>query len=213
MVRPILLAAISAAQLGLISCVSRPVSACYPSHPPSVTTGVALCHYPVARQGKLTAWLTSNHRPKGGDWLYAPNDPSIRHRIVGMIGANAMPSNPPNDGAFLLTSDYSGPIFPLWEGKEASGLLYGGFDEGWIPVALHQADVINTWVKMPGRRIVGGWSGYPVVIGDPAHPDFVAGAMWYRANDDGNFGGATSTRLMKYWVEHLRFADFVAPEP
>ena len=212
LLRPISLVALTAALLGSVSCSLGLVPACYWSRQPGDAASPALRHYPVARQGKLTAWLTSNHRRAAGDWLYAPNDSSIRHRIVGTIGAEAMPSGPPHDGALLLTADYTGPIFPLWEGNEATGLLYGGDGEGWIPVALYQAEVLNTWVKLPARQNIGGWSGFPIVIGDPARPEFVAGAMWYRSNDDGTWGGAASTRLLKYWAARLRFADFVAPE-
>ena len=204
--------ALIAVLLGLVSCAPAPVGACYLSHDPVDTSGPALCHYPVARQGKLTAWLTSNHRQAAGEWLYAPNDASIRHHIIGIIRAPAMPSRPQHDGAFLLTSDYTGPIYSLWCGTESKGLMYGGPEEGWLQVSLHQDKVVNTWVKRPGRLEIGQWSGYPVVIGDPARPEAVAGAMWYRSNSDPSWGGATSTRLMKYWTEHLRFADFVDPE-
>jgi hypothetical protein len=207
--RSLTLIAISAMLVGLVACGNRPTPACYLSHHPSDTKSPALRHFPVARQGKLTAWLTSAHRAKSGDWLYAPNDPSIRHRIVGIIPASAMPTRPAHDGAFLLTSTYTGPIFPLWEGKEAKGLLYTGHEGGWTPVGLYQADVINTWVNMPGSLTIGGWSGYPVVIGSPANPEFVAGAMWYRANDDGTWGGAASTRMLKQWIPRLKFADYV----
>jgi hypothetical protein len=201
-----------AASLGLFACAPTSTPACYPSHHPDDTQAPEMCHYPVARQGKLTAWLTSDHRRAAGDWLYSPADSSIRHRIVGVIPGGAMPSSPQHDGAFLLTADYDGPLFQLWEGTEATGLLYSGRTQGWLPVQIYQGNVINTWVKLHGSLTIGGWSGYPVIIGEPARPEFVAGAMWYRSNSRPSEGGATSTRLLKIWLGRLKFADFVKPE-
>ncbi len=202
-----------AVSLGLLACAPAPTPACFMSHHPAATNVPELCHYPVARQGKLTAWLTSDHRRKADDWLYSPQDPSLRHRIVGVIPTQAMPSKPQHDGAFLLTADYDGPIFPLWEGTEAEGLMYSGRTQGWLPVKLYQGKAINTWVKLPGRLTIGPWSGYPVIIGEPAQPQFVAGAMWYRSNTHESEGGAASTRLLKAWLGRLRFEDFVKAAP
>lgn len=206
------LAAAAIASTAAVSCVPMETPACYSSYDPAVKTGPALRHYPVGRQGNLTAWLTSDHRMAASDWLYSPGKGAIRHRIVGKIHASAMPSRPMHDGAFLLTADYHGPIYPLWEGTEGTGYLYAGFENGWLPVKLYQGNVINTWVQLPGKMQVGGWSGFPVVIGKPAHPEAIAGAMWYRSNSEPSAGGATSTRLLKHWLGRIRFADYVEPQ-
>jgi hypothetical protein len=165
-------------------------------------------HYPVARQGNLTAWLTSDHARSGGKSLYAPGDPVPKYPIVGVIPAAAMPTKTKHDGSFLIVSGYQGPLFELWEGTYARGQVFTG-DGGWIPVEIHQQEAVNTWVRVPRPHRIGGWSGHPVVIGDPARPDAIAGAMWYKSNKKVVEGGAASTRMLKKWLEKLRFEDFV----
>ena len=66
---------------------------------------------------------------------------------------------------------------------------------------------MNTWVY--SKKNIGSWSGYPVVIGDPASPDAIVGAMWYRRNDNHRMGGVTSSVFLKGWLERLNFSDFV----
>jgi hypothetical protein len=194
--------------LGLLfaSCGSQTPPAYFLSHPPDVKTGRQPRHYPVARQGDLTAWLTSDHARSVVDWLYAPGDPTPKYPIVGVIRAASMPTTTPHDGAFLIVSGYDGPLFELWEGTSAKGRLFTG--SGWVRVELDQQEAVNTWVRVPGVKI-GGWSGYPVVIGDPAYPDAIAGAMWYKSKEHPSLGGATSTRMLKSWLNQLRFSDFV----
>jgi hypothetical protein len=194
--------------LFLNSCSSVSSSA-YPSYNPATQPSVTLRHYPVARQGNLTAWLTSDHRMSSGDFLYNPTDAKIRHRIVGRIRASAMKEGVKHDGAFLLTNDYTGPIYPLWEGSSGKGLLYAGQSKGWIPVNLSHDPGVNIWVATRRSDPIGGWSGYPVVIGDPAKPESIAGAMWYRSNENRHVGGATSPRMLKKWLGRLDFKQFV----
>ena len=184
-------------------------SAAYPSYDPTQGKSVPLRHYPVGRQGNLTAWLTSDHRMSSGDYLYNPKDPSIRHRIVGRIRASSMKEAVNHDGAFLLTNDYNGPIYPLWEGAEGKGLLYGGETIGWIPVDLYHKPGVNIWVASGRAQKIGFWSGFPVVVGDPANPEAIAGAMWYRTNKNHHLGGATSPRMLKSWLGRLDFKDYV----
>jgi hypothetical protein len=172
--------------------------------------GSELPRYPVARQGNLTAWLASDHVSPGGEWLYAPGEETPKYRIVGIIKATAMPEAVKHDGSFLVVAGYEGPIFPLWEGKEAQGWLFTG-KAGWLGVRLHQGQVVNTWVAVAEPHRIGGWSGNPVVIGDPDHPDAVAGVMWYKSNVEPTLGGTTSTRMLKRWLGKLRLADFVKP--
>lgn len=193
------------------SCSTGTPEACFPSHHPEVTTGPDLRHFPVARQGSITGWLTSDHRRKGGDWLYAPDGSGERHRIIGEIRAGAMPVGHPHDGAFLLTDSYQGPVFPLWEGREAEAMLYTGRKSGWVRVLLYQesARSVNTWLRLPGGMKAGGWSGHPLVIGDPSRPEAVAGAMWYKSTNDPTLGGATSTALLSQCLRRLNLASFV----
>lgn len=193
------------------SCAPGPPEACFPSTTPGMTTGPELRHFPVARQGTITAWLTSDHRRKGGDWLHAPDGSGERHRIIGEIRAAAMPVGHPHDGAFLLTDSYQGPVFPLWEGRQAEARLYAGREHGWVPVMLYQesARSVNTWLRLPGGMKAGGWSGHPLVIGDPSRPEAVAGAMWYKSTADPTLGGATSTAMLRQCLRRLDFASFV----
>ncbi len=197
-----------AACLLLASCAPHPPPSYFLSHHPDDTRSRPLCHYPVARQGNLTAWLTSDHVQPAGGWLYLPGDPNPKYRIVGTIHSGAMPEAVKHDGSFLIVAGYEGPLFELWQGTDAEGRLFTGPD-GWIPVHLHQDDAVNTWLKVPRRRAVGGWSGFPVVIGDPAHPDAIAGAMWYKSNTEPRLGGTTSTRMLQRWLGRLKLADFV----
>ena len=74
---------------------------------------------------------------------------------------------------------------------------------------IQQGDAVNTWIKVSPRRSVGGWSGFPVVIGDPNRPEAVAGAMWYKSTINAVHGGAASTRMVHDWIGKLRFAEFV----
>ena len=119
-----------------------------------------------------------------------------------------MPEAAPHDGAFLVVSGYDGPVFGLWEGTESPGRLFTG--SGWLPVQLKQEEAVNTWVRVSRSQQIGGWSGFPVVIGDPASPEAIAGAMWYRSNIDAGMGGAASTRMLKRWLGRLRLADFAS---
>lgn len=204
-IRPVLCAAIG---LLLGACGNQAQPSYFLSHSPDDTRTRQLRHYPVARQGDLTAWLTSDHARAGGKWLYAPGDPAPRHPIVGVIPATAMPTTTKHDGAFLIASGYQGPLFELWEGTQASGRLFTG-SGGWIPVEIHQPESVNTWVRVSRPHKIGGWSGYPVVIGDPAQPEAIAGAMWYKSTTQPMLGGAASTRMLKGWLGKLRFADYV----
>lgn len=200
---------IAAAGLLLAACGSRATPSYFLSHHPDDTRSRQLRLYPVARQGNLTAWLTSDHVIPSGDWLYAPGDPSPRCPVVGVIRASAMPEGAKHDGAFLIASGYDGPLFALWQGTDADARLFTG-SGGWIPVLIHQDEsIVNAWVKSPARRPIGGWSGFPVVIGEPDHPEAVAGAMWYKSNTEPNLGGATSTRMLQRWLDRLKFEDFV----
>ena len=199
---------IAAASLLLASCAAHRTPSYLLSHHPDDSHSRPLRHYPVARQGNLTAWLTSDHVKPAGDWLYVPDDPNPKYRIVGTIHASAMPERAKHDGSFLIVSGYEGPLFELWQGTEAEGRLFTGAG-GWIPVRIQQGDAVNTWVKVSPRRSVGGWSGFPIVIGDPAHPDAIAGAMWYKSTVQPTLGGATSTRMLRRWLAQLKLADYV----
>lgn len=194
-----------------VSCAPGPMEACFSSSYPGANQGPDLRHFPIARQGSLTAWLTSDHRRKGGDWLHAPDGSGTRHRIVGEIRAAAMPVGSAHDGAFLLTDSYQGPVFPLWEGQQAEGRLYTGRETGWVRVLLYQesARSVNTWLRLPGGMKAGGWSGHPLVIGSPSQPTAVAGAMWYKSTADPSLGGATSTAMLRQCLRRLDFARFV----
>ena len=194
------------------SCTPGLPDACFSSHPPGMTTGPDLRHFPVARQGSITAWLTSDHCRKGGDWLHAPDGSGRMHRIIGEIRASAMPVGHPHDGAFLLTDSYQGPVFPLWEGRQAEARLYSGREHRWVPVMLYQesARSVNTWLRLPGGMRAGGWSGHPLVIGNPSGPEAVAGAMWYKSTTDPTLGGATSTAMLNQCLRRLNFANFVS---
>lgn len=191
----------------LTSCggPSGPV-AYYLSHHPDDHKSRPLRHYPVARQGKLTAWVTSDHVRTPENWLYAPGDPVPKYPIVGRIRAESMPAAVKHDGAFLIVSGYKGPLYDLWEGTTADGRLFTG-PGGWVSVWLEQKPGVNTWVY--SKKKIGGWSGYPVVIGDPAKPEAVVGAMWYRHNQKQQMGGTTSSRFLKKWLGRLDFSDFV----
>ena len=179
----------------------------YLSHHPDDTKSRPLRHYPVARQGNLTAWVTSGHVRTPTKWLYRPDDPSPKHPIVGNIGPQDMPADAKHDGALLIVSGYNGPIFNLWEGLNGEGKLFTG-NGGWVPVRLEQPEWgVNTWVLSKSK--IGGWSGYPVVIGDPNRPEAVVGAMWYRHNHNQTTGGTTSSRFLKTWIAKLKFSDFV----
>lgn len=203
---------ISLVALGLLlsACGSNVTPSYFLSHPPEDKGGRQLRHYPVARQGDLTAWLTSNHvRPKTS-WMYVPGDSNPKHRIVGNIPASAMQHGAKHDGAFLIVRGYNGPLFELWEGTDAEVKIFTG-NGGWIPGLIKQDNSVNAWVKVSSRYSIGGWSGYPVVIGDPNMPEAIAGAMWYKSNSDPQLGGATSTRFLKRGLNRLRFVDFVKP--
>ena len=203
--------AIVAFGLAATSC-SGPSSSTPPSyflsHRPENTNTRMLRHYPVARQGDLTVWLTSDHVWPSEKSLFSPDDPSKTYPIVGKIRAKDMPQAAKHDGAFLVASGYDGPLFDLWEGGMADVLIFTGRG-GWVPAKLNQTESVNSWVRLYGGRQVGGWSGYPVVIGDPNKPDAVAGAMWYKSNTEPQLGGVTSTRMLKAELKKLRFADFV----
>ena len=198
-----ILLALITSLLFLNSCSSAVSSAAY--HSKNSVDQRGLRHYPVGRQGKLTAWLTSNHRMSDGDFLYNPKDTNTRHRIVGRIRASAMKEAAKHDGAFLLTNDYTGPIYPLWEGSEGKGLLYTTGSKGWIPVNLNQEPGVNIWIATRSSDPIGAWSSFPVVIGDPAKPESIAGAMWYRSNANRHLGGAASPRMLKKWLNRLDF--------
>lgn len=179
------------------------------SSPPGPSAGRKLIHYPVARQGKLTAWLTSDHVLPNSKALYSQDDPTPKFPIVGVIRAKSMPELAKHDAALLIVEGYDGPLFDLWLGSEAEGRLFIGRDRGWIPVTLHQDDSVNTWVTVSRPNKIGGWSGFPVVIGDPNRPEAVAGAMWYKSTINAVHGGAASTRMVHDWIGKLRFAEFV----
>lgn len=178
------------------------------SYHPDDTKSRRMSHYPVARQGALTAWLASDHVIPPSKWLYAPGEPEQRLPVVGVIRARSMPERTAHDGAFLVVSGYDGPLYDLWEGTEANGRMFTGRG-GWQPVQLRQGEAVNTWVKASRRQAIGSWSGFPVVIGDPAHPEAIAGAMWYKSNTEPTLGGVTSTLMLKRWLGRLRLADFV----
>jgi len=192
----------------LAACGSHTKPSYFLSHPPDDTRSRPLRHYPVARQGGLTAWLTSDHASPACDWLYAPGDPDPKYHIVGIIRAGSMPEASKHDGSFLVVSGYQGPLFELWEGTEAEARLFTG-EGGWIPVRIRQAEAVNSWVRVSPGRSIGGWSGFPVVIGDPNHPEAIAGAMWYKSNTEPTLGGAASTRMLRRWLGKLKLADFV----
>jgi hypothetical protein len=200
-----------AVMLSGVSCEPKTVGCSYSSSDPGVIQGAEFLHFPVARQGAITAWLTSDHRRKGGDWLHAPDGSSTRHRIVGEIRARDMPAGVAHDGAFLLTDTYEGPVFPLWKGREAEGRLYTGREAGWVSVALYQESerCVNTWLRLPGGMKAGGWSGHPIVIGNPSNPSAVAGAMWYKSTLDPSLGGVTSTAMLFHRLQQLDFSRFV----
>lgn len=203
---------LSCAAVGLLlaACGNQATPSYFLSHHPDDSSSRQLSHYPVARQGDLTAWLASDHVLPASKWLYAPGDSAPKHRIVGVIRARSMPELSAHDGAFLIVSGYAGPLFELWEGTDATGSMFTG-SGGWLPVQLRQDMAVNTWVKVSRRHRIGGWSGFPVIMGDPAHPDLVVGAMWYKSNTDPTLGGVTSTRMLKRWLGKLRLADFVDP--
>ena len=168
----------------LVSCGSHTAPSYFLSHPPEDTTSRPLRHYPVARQGDLTAWLTSDHVSPACDWLYAPAIRIPKYRIVGIIHAGAMPEAAKHDGSFLVVSGYDGPAFRTLAGhRKRVPLVFTG-EDGWIPVAVRGRIAVNSWVKVSPGRSVGGWSGFPLVIGDPDHPDAIAGAMWYKSSTD-----------------------------
>jgi hypothetical protein len=192
----------------MVSCGSQSAPPYFLSHHPQDTGCRPLRHYPVARQGNLTAWLTSDHVSPATDWLYSPGDPNPKYTIVGMIRAGSMPEAAKHDGSFLVVSGYAGPLFELWQGSAAEGSLFTG-EGGWIPVTIRQEDAVNSWVRVSPRRSIGGWSGFPIVIGDPDAPTAIAGAMWYKSNTEPTLGGTTSTRMLRRWVGKLKFADFV----
>lgn len=192
----------------LASCGSQTTASYFLSHPPDDTTSRPLRHYPVARQGEFTAWLTSDHTSPACDWLYSPGDPNPKHPIVGIIRSGSMPEAAKHDGSFLVVSGYQGPLFELWQGSEAEGRLFTG-EGGWIPVSIRQDEAVNSWVRVSPGRSIGGWSGFPIIIGNPNHPDAVAGAMWYKSNTDSTLGGAASTRMLRRWLGKLKLSDFV----
>ena len=200
------------AVLGLMlsACGSHTTPSYFLSHHPEDTRSRQLRHYPVARQGDLTAWLTSDHVRPNSVWIYTPGDSEPKYRIVGNIPAKAMPQVAKHDGAFLIVRGYDGPLFELWQGTDAEVKIFTG-NGGWIPAVIHQDDAVNSWVKVSPRHRIGGWSGYPVVIGDPNQPEAIAGAMWYKSNLDPQLGGVASTRMLKNELAKLRFADFVKP--
>lgn len=202
------LAVLATSAMLLGACGTQNTPSYFLSHHPQDTSSRPLRHYPVARQGELTAWLTSDHVSPSSDWLYAPGDPNPRHPIVGIIRSGSMPEAAKHDGSFLIVSGYEGPLFQLWQGVEAQGSLFTG-EGGWIPVTIRQDEAVNSWVRVPQGSSVGGWSGFPVVIGDPDSPDAIAGAMWYKSNTDPTLGGAASTRMLQRWLGKLRLADFV----
>lgn len=192
----------------LASCGSQTAPSYFLANPPEDTTSKPLRFYPVARQGNLTAWLTSDHVNPACDWLYAPGDSNPKFPIVGIIRAQSMPEAAKHDGSFLIVSGYGGPLFELWQGSEAAVSLFTG-EGGWIPARIHQEDGVNSWIRISPGRSIGGWSGFPVVIGDPKNPAAIAGAMWYKSNTDPSLGGATSTRMLQRWLGKLKFSDFV----
>jgi hypothetical protein len=195
----------------LVSCgggvndTSSGPKAYYLSHHPDDKKARQLRHYPVARQGNLTAWVTSNHVGKAVTWLYEPGNPVPKYPIVGKIMARHMPAPSKHDGSFLIVRGYNGPLYDLWTGSKGEGQLFTGKD--WVPVKLEQLPGVNTWVL--SKQPIGGWSGYPVVIGNPAKPDAIGGAMWYRHNKNLKLGGTTASRFLKAHLAKLRFEDFV----
>jgi hypothetical protein len=152
--------------------------------------------------------VASDHVLPAGRWLYAPGDRSPRHPIVGIIRASEMPAAAPHDGAFLVVSGYEGPVYPLWEGEEAQGMLYAG-GGSWLPVHLVQQDAVATRVQVSAPRTIGGWSGHPVVIGSPSRPEAVVGAMWHRSTAEPWVGGTTAPRLLRSWLGRLQLKDYV----
>jgi|GEM_PF-6128913 len=183
----------------------------YQCHHPDDTTSKPLLFYPVARQGNLTAWLTSDHVNPVADWLYSPGDPHPKYHIVGRIHSASMPEAAKHDGSFLIVTGYDGPLFDLWEGTDAEARLFTGREGGWIHVGIHQEHAVNTLVTVSRQHPIAAWSGFPLVIGDPDHPQAIAGAMWYKSNLDPTLGGVTSTRMLKRWLAKIRLADFVKP--
>ena len=197
-----------ASLLLLASCApSGPPPGYFLSHHPGDSTSRQLRHYPVARQGELTAWLTSDHVKPSQKWLFMPDDAETKYPIVGNIPARAMPQAAKHDGAFLLAKGYDGPLYEMWDGTDAQVSIFTG-SGGWIPGLIHQDGSVNSWVKVSRRHKIGGWSGFPVVIGDPARPQAIAGAMWYKHNLEPQVGGVTSTRMLKKELQKLRFADY-----
>ena len=199
----------------LVSCAGGGGKAAYYlSPPPGTMPARPLRHYPVARQGNLTAWLTSDHVIPSSQWMYAPDSSGTKHPIVGLIRASQMPAGREHDGCFLLVEGYDGPLYELWQGQEADGWLHTGGPSGWIRARLVQEDAVNTWVVVSLPHRIGGWSGYPVVVGEnPEVPVAVAGAMWYKSNTVSTAGGATSTRMLREQLARLRFRDFVKASP
>jgi hypothetical protein len=176
---------------------------------PPTPSGAGRRLYPVARQGDLTAWLASDHVLPGGEWLYHPEDPAPRYPVVGSIRARDMPRGTSHDGAFVLTTGYGGPLFPLWEGEACEALLFDGKGR-WLPVRVSQLEgSVNSWVRVADGRSIGQWSGNPVVIGDPRRPESVVGVMWYKSNLTPELGGTTSGRMLRKELSRLRFEDFV----
>lgn len=194
----------------LTACAGHGPPSYFLSHHPADTHSRQLRHYPVARQGDLTAWLTSDHVKPNSEWIYSPEDPNPKYPIVGNIPASAMPQPAKHDGAFLIVRGYDGPLFELWQGTDAEVRIFTG-SGGWIGAIIHQEDYVNAWLKVSPRHSIGGWSGYPVVIGDPDHPVAIAGAMWYKSNKEPRLGGVTATRMLKRELAKLRFADYVKP--
>ncbi|MDA7533951.1 hypothetical protein N8576_00690 [bacterium] len=191
----------------LASCGRSPESKAYfLSHHPLDKSARPLRHYPVARQGELTAWITSDHVKSSQSWLFAPNDNIPKYPIVGQIRAKDMPERTKHDGSFLVVSGYEGPLYDFWLGSEGEGQMFTG-NGGWVPVVLWDDSKARTWVR--SQNPIGGWSGFPVVIGDPSNPDAIVGAMWYRANQDHRIGGTTSSRLLKSWILKLDLEQFV----
>jgi len=205
--RSFLLSSIALAGLLINSCgKSTRVPAYYLSQHPDDKRSRQLRHYPVARQGNLTAWVTSDHVGQAAKWLYKPENPEPAHPIVGKIRSKHMPADTKHDGSFLIVRGYQGPLFKLWDGERGEGLLYNG--RNWQPIWLEQGENgVNTWVY--SKTKIGSWSGFPVVIGDPIEPEAIAGAMWYRDNTNPYMGGATSSSFLANWLNKLKFENFV----